>query len=217
MNYLKIYNDLMKKGKNNIFNNNEYFEDEYFEEHHINPKSLGGNNNPDNLVKLTFREHFIAHWLLYRIYPDNKELAAAFHISAFGNNVRETRKKYKFYMPSSRALEEARIAKIKSRKGRKHSEETLNKMRETWLNKKNNGYIQKNNKDREITDEQKKNISLSKIGKKRSEETKIKISETKKRQYQEYLKKNNGVKRKISQDTKNKIRNKALERAQKKK
>lgn len=36
----------------------------YFEKHHIIPKSLGGNNNQDNLVKLTAREHFICHLLL---------------------------------------------------------------------------------------------------------------------------------------------------------
>lgn len=212
MNYLKIYNDLMNKGRNNIFNN-----DEYFEEHHITPKSLGGDNSPENLVKLTFREHFVAHWLLYRIYPDNKELAAAFHISAFGNNVRETRKKYKFYMPSSRALEEAKIAKVNSRKGRKHSEETLNKMRETWKKKKETGYIQDNNKGRNLTEEHKRKISVSRIGKKRDDLTKNKISETKKRQYEEFLENNNGMKRKISQDTKNKIKIKALERGQKKK
>lgn len=34
------------------------------ERHHIVPKSLGGNNKPENLVLLTYREHFIAHWLL---------------------------------------------------------------------------------------------------------------------------------------------------------
>jgi len=39
----------------------------YFEKHHIIPKSLGGNNLEENLVKLTFREHFICHRLLTKI------------------------------------------------------------------------------------------------------------------------------------------------------
>jgi hypothetical protein len=38
--------------------------DTYIEKHHIIPKSLGGSNRKDNLVKLTAREHFICHRLL---------------------------------------------------------------------------------------------------------------------------------------------------------
>lgn len=34
------------------------------EKHHIIPKSLGGSNLKDNLVSLSFRKHFLAHWLL---------------------------------------------------------------------------------------------------------------------------------------------------------
>lgn len=36
----------------------------YTERHHIVPKSLGGPDDACNLVTLTYREHFIAHWLL---------------------------------------------------------------------------------------------------------------------------------------------------------
>jgi len=39
----------------------------YTEKHHIIPKSLGGTNSIDNLVKLTAREHFICHWLLTKM------------------------------------------------------------------------------------------------------------------------------------------------------
>lgn len=39
----------------------------YVERHHITPKSLGGNNNKANLVYLTAREHFVAHWLLTKM------------------------------------------------------------------------------------------------------------------------------------------------------
>lgn len=40
----------------------------YTETHHILPHSLGGEDNEDNLVKLTAREHFVCHWLLTKIY-----------------------------------------------------------------------------------------------------------------------------------------------------
>ncbi len=39
----------------------------YTERHHIIPKSLGGNNSKENLVRLTAREHFICHWLLTKM------------------------------------------------------------------------------------------------------------------------------------------------------
>jgi hypothetical protein len=44
----------------------------YFEKHHILPKSLGGKNNKENLVKLTAREHFICHWLLTKMVSNTK-------------------------------------------------------------------------------------------------------------------------------------------------
>jgi hypothetical protein len=39
----------------------------YAEKHHVIPKSLGGSSKPDNLVRLTFREHFLVHWLLTKL------------------------------------------------------------------------------------------------------------------------------------------------------
>jgi hypothetical protein len=39
----------------------------YTETHHIIPKSIGGTDHKDNLVKLTAREHFICHLLLPKI------------------------------------------------------------------------------------------------------------------------------------------------------
>lgn len=36
----------------------------YCERHHIKPRSFGGSDKPNNIVILTFREHFLAHWLL---------------------------------------------------------------------------------------------------------------------------------------------------------
>lgn len=39
----------------------------YTEKHHIIPKSLGGSNKKENLVKLTAREHFVCHCILVNI------------------------------------------------------------------------------------------------------------------------------------------------------
>jgi hypothetical protein len=35
--------------------------------HHVVPKSLGGSDDRSNIVKLTYREHFLIHWLLTKI------------------------------------------------------------------------------------------------------------------------------------------------------
>nr|DAM32444.1 MAG TPA: HNH endonuclease [Caudoviricetes sp.] len=61
MNYQKIYDDLMKKRLENPPTGK-------FERHHIVPRSLGGSNDKENIVKLTLREHYIAHLLLCRIH-----------------------------------------------------------------------------------------------------------------------------------------------------
>jgi hypothetical protein len=45
----------------------------YTESHHIIPKSVGGTDDPENLVNLTAREHFVCHWLLTKIHVDGEE------------------------------------------------------------------------------------------------------------------------------------------------
>lgn len=56
MNYKKVYDELMLSRLDRVCN-----DDFYYEKHHIIPKSLGGTNKKDNLVKLTPKEHFLAH------------------------------------------------------------------------------------------------------------------------------------------------------------
>lgn len=62
MNYSKIYDDLITFAKNTNTS-----VDGYHEKHHILPRSMGGGNNMENLVRLTPRQHFIAHRLLEKI------------------------------------------------------------------------------------------------------------------------------------------------------
>ena len=61
--YATWYFDLIDKAKQRKTTS-------FKERHHIIPRSLGGNNEPNNLVDLTCREHFIAHLLLIRIVQD---------------------------------------------------------------------------------------------------------------------------------------------------
>lgn len=41
---------------------------EHYESHHIIPKSMGGTDDSTNIIVLTAREHYIAHWILAHAY-----------------------------------------------------------------------------------------------------------------------------------------------------
>ena len=86
----------------------------YTEMHHVIPKSLGGNNNIDNLVRLTAREHFICHWLLTKMVSGTKQkyqMWNAFSCMLYRENSNQERHKI-----SSRVFENIKSsgAKIKS-------------------------------------------------------------------------------------------------------
>lgn len=72
MNYKRHYELLVSKAKSKESKRLlEKKSGSYFEQHHIQPKSLGGSDECKNLVLLTAREHFIAHWLLAKHYKKN--------------------------------------------------------------------------------------------------------------------------------------------------
>lgn len=73
MNYQRLYNNIIAKAKERALGS-----EVYTETHHIIPRCMGGTDSSDNLVDLTFREHFIVHWLLCKIYPDVWKLYFAF-------------------------------------------------------------------------------------------------------------------------------------------
>lgn len=109
MDYKKIYDNFMqdrlsKKPERLLLKK----EGEYFEGHHIIPKSKGGTGNSNrpknnqNIVLLTAREHFLAHWILWRINRDRSS-ALAFH-KMLSSNQEQKR------ITSSRSYEEAREA-----------------------------------------------------------------------------------------------------------
>jgi hypothetical protein len=57
--YKRIYDQLCERALGRVLV-------EYTEKHHVIPKSLGGLNTKDNLVRLTAREHYVAHLCLVR-------------------------------------------------------------------------------------------------------------------------------------------------------
>jgi len=124
--------------------------DGYYELHHIIPKSSGGSNDKSNLVALTARQHYIAHWMLWKAYGENMT-RAFFMMSSVGRYERVSSKTYdkarkdysaqvkiqmankpnipKFTLEHREKLRQAKL-------GRKLSEETKEKIRQSRLGKK---------------------------------------------------------------------------------
>lgn len=105
MNYQKIYCNLIESRKVLIRSK----KDGYYESHHIIPVCIGGCKKcKDNMVLLTPREHFLAHWLLSRIYPKNDKIQYAFWCMCIAINKHQSRKIF-----SSIAYQESRESYIK--------------------------------------------------------------------------------------------------------
>ena len=68
--YIKWYFNIIGKA----LSENRIYDSKIHERHHILPRSLFSKykNDKENLVILTFREHFICHALLWKHYKKNR-------------------------------------------------------------------------------------------------------------------------------------------------
>lgn len=190
--------------------NRKKSKNEYFENHHIIPKFLNGSNNASNLILLTAREHFIAHWLLSKIHKDFKSLYALSYMIANNNSRRLTSRQFEiariaFSQANSLAKKGIKLSEehkkklIEARKGYIHSEETKKK-------------IGNSNKGKIVSEETRQKMSNSKIGTVLSpftEEHKRKIGEAHKGKIvsEETRKKISERASNISEETRQKMRN----------
>lgn len=69
---------------------------EYKEKHHVLPKCMGGDDNPDNIVYLSHNEHVKAHVLLCKMYPNNKALEKALRAVELDSPARQLAQREKF-------------------------------------------------------------------------------------------------------------------------
>jgi hypothetical protein len=139
----------------------------YFERHHIIPKSEGGLDIEENIAKLTAREHFIAHWLLYRL--DESMESRAFSFWRMCNGRGSTPKEH-WIIISSRCYEEARLAHSKAiskaLKGKKKSKEHAAKVGFAVRGlKRTEEQKQKLRKPHNMTEDGLRRLKESKIGK----------------------------------------------------
>lgn len=65
---MNIYDKFINKYRDQIISVNEYTE-----KHHITPKHMGGSDDESNMIVLTYRQHTLAHLLLYRVFKRKED------------------------------------------------------------------------------------------------------------------------------------------------
>lgn len=136
------------------------------ENHHVKPTCIGGDNSFNNLVRLTCREHFIAHVLLVKIYPNEPKLIFAVKAMCMSNQY-QNRSKNRMY---GWLREECTLAQT----GRKHTEESKAKMRGRKVSTASRAKMSR--AKLKMSAETKAKMSSVAKGRKVSTETKAKIS-----------------------------------------
>jgi hypothetical protein len=166
----------------NHYKSNPIDETKYFEEHHILPKSMGGSDISDNLINLTARGHFLAHYLLWKSFR-NRQTAYAFNCMNVFLNTKNNKKRRYF---NSRLFEkfvttskEFFVGKNHPLYGKSKSEETIQKQRLKILGKKQSiEHITKRKESLISYYKNNPNIKRGFSGRKHSDETKIRMSQT---------------------------------------
>lgn len=190
--YTKCYYNIINRAKSR-----DLLKEIYTELHHIIPRSLGGNNSKENLVKLTAREHFICHLLLPRMLVGVSKQKMSFAIWSMLNrdhSLDKSRYKINSYR-YSQLKSQISVAISESNTGRKRSDQFRQQMRDRKLGKKNEkiagenhytkkeGYVSKisgtnhymHGKTQSESANQKRREKI--LGTKRSDETRKKQSE----------------------------------------
>jgi NUMOD3 motif len=151
MNYAIIYEDLIERARNRKLIG-------YSEKHHVVPVCMGGGHEASNLVQLTAEEHFVAHKLLVKMYPENWKVA--FALLAMSRNTNGMRPNNKLFGWTRRRVAAAHSA---IRKGKK---------RPAWIVEK----IGRALTGRVIAQDHRSNLSTAHKGKTKSKEHLAKIS-----------------------------------------
>lgn len=187
MNYQRIYDEIINNALIRGLDKNRL--NGYYEKHHIIPKCLSGSNEKSNLVLLTGREHYLCHYLLWKIYKDNNKLMNAIWRMIHGqqskfininskqyedlkmiksNQMKEFNKTFQF---SDEAVEKIKQSKIgKKRKPFTRSSPTKETIEKRLKTKSEKTYVVSEETKRKISKGQK-----NRIPKPHTEETKQKM------------------------------------------
>lgn len=146
----------------------------YTENHHIIPKSLGGSDLPDNIITLTAREHYIAHWLLWKSY-DSKKMHNAFWLMC-NMKSRNQQREYTINSKIYEKLKQERSLLVgeQMRTNNPSSKDNVKEMRRIQLRGNNYGIA---NKGKLHSEERRRKSSESHKGIPTSDKQKVAVAE----------------------------------------
>jgi len=148
----------------------------YTELHHIIPKSMGGSDDDSNLIRLTARQHFIAHHLLWKSYQ-NKETNFAFWAMRMKNNKNKLNSKTYSLLKKQHSLYQSDLKKIYNPMFEKNAKIKISNYKKgKTLSKETKAKMSAARKGMLKSDITKLKISKALIGKEKSVEHKLKLS-----------------------------------------
>lgn len=123
MNYKRIHDDIIERAWLR-----SKLDGEYYEMHHIIPRCLGGDDETENLISLTGREHYLIHWILHKIHPTSDALINAWFAMTYNRyNKRYTSKTFEYarkeYSKVVSRRQKLRVGKLNSFYGKHHTDE----------------------------------------------------------------------------------------------
>lgn len=149
--YFRWYNSLLERAVDRSYDSRIH------ENHHSYPRSFGGTKHP--CLPLTFREHFLCHWLLTKFTVGKAKAKMHYALLSFclarTDGRRELIKNSWRYSIAREAIRdqkesaETRAKKSQMRMGKKHSEETKAKIGKAHKGKKVSYEWRKSHSDRQ--------------------------------------------------------------------
>jgi hypothetical protein len=151
--YYKWYSSIIQKSKNRTLPKHIKCEI-----HHILPKSLGGSDDTENLVRLTLKEHWVCHRLLVKFLSDPKDVRKMYNAlwmmlqkdyrtvnARIYETVKENKKPWNIgtkgrYPYPNKTPDHVKQYLSNLHKGKKRSKEDIEKMKEGWKKRKETGY-----------------------------------------------------------------------------
>ena len=169
--YTKCYFNIIERAKSR-----DLPKEIYTERHHIVPKSLGGANTKDNLVKLTAKEHRLVHILLPRMTTNTAHTKSMWYALWMILRTKNTNQQRTISKGSAFEIAKIKVAENSSQlhKGKTVSKETKEKLSKSCQGRESSF------KGKSHSSESKQKLSAAHRGKIVAPETVAKILESRK-------------------------------------
>lgn len=158
------------------------------ERHHIIPKCFGGSNDSTNIVRLTYREHFLVHWLLPKFTEGKlryKMLSALWQMARVPNHYTRITASWQYEVSRAAVAEVTRARSMGNtysagrkwtKRQRESNQEVMALRRETPMAESIRQKMRDAKLGTKASEETRAKMSASQSRRKHSEETKRKMS-----------------------------------------